>query len=493
MEGKNLNKFTKLNFNLKNEIFEFLTAKEILKEIIIINKAFKYALKSKKVFIYFFENIDILTQKISMKNKAIENIKKEFSVIVNNENLINEICSILLTYKNKNKYFISFQDNDLISNFNIFTQFIQLKNNLIKLDLNVKDLAMNLNYLKLINFAIRDNKNLLVLSLKKIGLGKVQESMKIISECLCQNPRIEILDLSENELCRFKDDHEYLSKIIKSNKGLKELNLAMNFRIFYDEENFQTNEDLVTSNRQIDFYSQESFHFARFRSLYRSESHNSNNSFIYFNNSLSEIEKNDSIIDEKKIFSYENFLEFCESLKNSNSITYLNLSHCLLKASTELFELFFNTLADNISLKCLILDNNRLDLGKNKCLALRNFLEKNKTLERFSINDNFISTKNEVMENIFNGILVNNSLVNLSLNENNIFVHDVNQKNQELLSDLVKNRNKEKKLKYLNLKNNNSRNYKFLEKIKRSIIKNNNLNETHINENDTNSFFRYLY
>jgi hypothetical protein len=76
---KKFNKFLKLNFNLKNEIFEFIPIDQTLTELILTNKPFSNAIFSKNHFKYIKSSYVDLTRKVNFISDRINDIKNEFA------------------------------------------------------------------------------------------------------------------------------------------------------------------------------------------------------------------------------------------------------------------------------------------------------------------------------------------------------------------------------------------------------------------------------
>ena len=94
-------KFSQLNFNLKNEIFYFLPYVQLLEETFYINKSFSVALKFIKLLNYVKNNLKVLIHEINFIKERIKEMKKKLKQYTSQNELIYEICAILLNKKHK--------------------------------------------------------------------------------------------------------------------------------------------------------------------------------------------------------------------------------------------------------------------------------------------------------------------------------------------------------------------------------------------------------
>ena len=97
-----MNKFNYLKNFLKNQIFEFLEFKEIIKETRFLSTKtyiFFKDPKIKNIINYTLTNITKLLDKIDIEEEKLSLIKTELSQFIKNETYLDKICAYLLKKK----------------------------------------------------------------------------------------------------------------------------------------------------------------------------------------------------------------------------------------------------------------------------------------------------------------------------------------------------------------------------------------------------------
>jgi len=92
MEFRTSSKFCKLNFNLKNEIYEFMPINKIFTDLIFVNKSFSFAIFSKRLFKFISNNLKDFIRKLNFSDKRINEIKNKFENFDISEQYKEDIC-----------------------------------------------------------------------------------------------------------------------------------------------------------------------------------------------------------------------------------------------------------------------------------------------------------------------------------------------------------------------------------------------------------------
>ncbi len=405
-------RFSKLNFNLKNEIFEFIQLNQIFEEVFYIDKSFSVALKNIKRFDYIKNNLKILIHDINFTKERINDIRIALENYVTQKKVIYEICAILLNKKHKKNSTYTFDGNTSIKKAVIF-KFIS-NNRYIK-RLNLRN--FNCQYKEKTTKALLEallnckSESLHSLAISKNKIGKQLNDSNHIITILKKYNRIIEFDLEDNELGFFSSyDFKLLFEGLSHNDRINTLNISENYFCYNNENHIKYLHKFVKENNSL-------------RSIYiRNSSIGMNRDDIYYlskiiskeNSTLKELD-----LSENKLGNEDNF----EELKN-----------------------LFYAITDNKSLS-------DLNLSGNALCRKDNFYEtnENNNLEIFGKKASNQILKDDNQENIFlyicNAIGLNNHLVTLDLSNNNV---GNNRRNMSLLKKALTYNKKLKKLILLN-------------------------------------------
>jgi len=279
------NKLTNLNFNLKNEIFDFLPFEDLIIQIMRVDRNFIFALKNRNSLKYIRKNMGYLLNNLEFYPCNIAGIKSILLQLELEDEYYCQIITYLLKIKYKNEYVLDLSSRDLGGNddfsFKVISYFIKWNYKLLKLYLEnnslgveksnkvsyfsdalinnntIQEIFLNENLLgnysdniKYLSQVISSNKTINSLYLSSNNLGNDPLNMKYLSEGLIINQSIEYLDLSLNNLGNNIQNIFFLSEIINSNNILKEIYLNDNY-LALDKCNVKRLSEAIEANKSL--------------------------------------------------------------------------------------------------------------------------------------------------------------------------------------------------------------------------------------------------
>jgi len=257
MEIQKYNKFIKLNFNLKNEIFSFLQPKFIIDNVFLVCSCFLFAVKNLKwlILIKKEEYRDFLSNK-RHKFPEMQDLMKYFIKKGESEIYSYYICLCLSIKKYRNieelklKLNKTFKEHEKISIY--LKDFIVYSDNIKKLDLSYNKIGLNKLIMRYLNEALKINTTIdsINLSFNDLGLNELNmfnyernssrfilypiilDKLSIysvnIKEILQMNNSIQQLYLNNNNLGKNIQNMLYLSEALKLNKKIVVLDISFN-------------------------------------------------------------------------------------------------------------------------------------------------------------------------------------------------------------------------------------------------------------------------
>lgn len=225
---KKNNKFVNLNFNLKNEIFNFIPIEQVFTEMLCVNKKFNLIFRRKKLFNIILSLFQDLIKEINFSVKNIKIIKSKFSSRMEiDEERLNEICNFFLKLK-----FQKYSQLDLtdLKNLHIkyLTEFLAKNLTLNYLFLFENKVGKHEGEIKALCEALVENKTLKYLYISINKICKHASDAASIKHLLSNNNDLELIDLSYNKIGQNTDDVKIISEGLKENKALKNLNFSAN-------------------------------------------------------------------------------------------------------------------------------------------------------------------------------------------------------------------------------------------------------------------------
>lgn len=310
-------KFIRLNFNLKNEIFSFLSFGDYVTNISEVSKSFLYALNQSKILKFLKANLHTFIELVDFKNEALLKIKSKLSEYNStSDSFSRQIFFYLLKLKFKNKSEIAFdeyRENYTLFDKFIFCQFLKAsKNSIFKIKIFNKINVTN--EIKLIYDAIHSNAKIEYLKLFSLQ-GLNQDDFYHLSNALQNKTNLKVLDLSF---------------IYFSDKSKSEKNLC--FKILFEGLiNNNSLKNLYLGGCEIGKYNEDDF--------------NSLTNFISINESLEEIELKGDVYLSKN----QNFVKnLCHifSLHKPN-LKFVNIENIILSNHKTSFSMIFESLQKN--------------------------------------------------------------------------------------------------------------------------------------------------
>lgn len=458
-----IRKFTKLNFNLKIEIFSFVSFEEKINKLFLVCKAFSFALNQTKIIKFLKQNFDYLLSQVDFRFDTYKNLKTNFSIFQSlDEGFFLNIFIYLLNHKHMNTQEIFYDDYSNNYSYNdkkLFCQFLKVNktsNFKIKIFNKSKEneeihslfeaisVNHNVEYLKffiLQGFSESDfsllansleNKNQLkVLDLSFIYFmeNEDKKSFEVLFRGLKKNKTLKTLLLGGSEIGIYNPkDIFYLSEYIKSNDSLEELELKGNY-------NLSRNKDFALHIAEIFNASKPNLKYVNLDTVtlncYKSDLRPIFES-LGKNNTLLKLKISDNFIGE----SLSNFLSFCNFLKDNQTLEILDsLRNSIGKSiDNQICDLsyFFQCLGLNKSLKILNLSSNFIAENPQNFICLCEYLQENNTVEQLDISNNLINEEKNNLSLLSKALIKNKTLKNIYLNRNAI-------KNVEFLAEILMN------------------------------------------------------
>jgi len=252
-----LNKFSKLNFNLKNEIFNFLPFNDLINVIYRIDKKTLLAINFRKSINIIKLNFSNLLQNLEFKLDKLLEIKKDYFILEEiTEVAFEQIITHLFKIKFKEEIILDLSsseiglDHDFL--IKIISQIIEENKTIIKLYLDNNLLGMDFEgkSIKSLSEGLYKNFTLQELYLNENCLGDKIENMKYLSEALKCNKTIKALVLFSNNLGLNSKNIFYLSELIKMNDTIQFLDISLN-ELGYDPKNFSFLSDALKINQSL--------------------------------------------------------------------------------------------------------------------------------------------------------------------------------------------------------------------------------------------------
>ncbi len=475
------NKFTRINFHLKNEIFSFLPITIKLVHLPYISKKFTFALERNKIISYLkinlFEILDKITEynisyleslEIDLINKIqkieIYEAKDLICYFILKKNLFFEEHYFIGPYSYKYIEFMKFSknikilyitgeydtlyDEDSDTNENK-EHFLTL--NKFELTYNLKSILnsnKSIHVLYFSYFFIEDSEEDLVclkeilrnnITINKLCFEaclniKKKECQEILKEILFENKFINSLSISRMHIRDTPEFMNTLKDILKKNKKIKELKLNSN-NIGNSNKGMDIIREILSSNKSIDYldFTKNNIISSRNKNIFKKmliESKGIRGLKIsmkdckisqksYFNNLKEILMKNKKI---KKIsIDKIDFFHFKYILNNINELSKISSVNQMGLKVKNVFT-FFNwknlkNLLQNSKIKELKIDGCYID--KLSLNILKNCLVKNKNIKKLIIKklDNLYDCR--VFEIIKNIIMFNKNLESFTLTISN--------------------------------------------------------------------------
>ncbi len=204
MEGSIISKYKKLNFNLKNIIFNHLDIIQIIRQITKVDKSTLFALEKNRVINFIKNNYNRLKEWIpELISKSIERIKE---ICTSDSNLTQNNIDQIIIYL-----------------------FVKIFSSCQKLDLSYNSFRGNEKYMMYLSEVLKINTSLKEIDLSQNNLGANEKNMMYLKEALQINTSIQILDLSRNNLGKNEKNMIYLTEALKNNNSIQELDLFYNY------------------------------------------------------------------------------------------------------------------------------------------------------------------------------------------------------------------------------------------------------------------------
>jgi len=217
-------KYTKLNFNLKRIIFEFLPFFTLSQSVYILDKSSKSTFLNLNYVSYLKANLEKISKYFTVSNSCLNDFLEEFSKFNLNQELIYQIFSFII-----NKKFKLISNIELLQH--LFTPNQELKiivkravdhSNFTKLDFSYKELKTYTKSMVLLIKLIVKFPNYLP-NLKELNLeGNIIEKEEMEYLKISKLPKLKKLNLSKNPI---GDEGMIFMKDFKFTK-LQDLNLS---------------------------------------------------------------------------------------------------------------------------------------------------------------------------------------------------------------------------------------------------------------------------
>jgi hypothetical protein len=415
-------KFSQLNFNLKNEIFYFLPYVQLLEETFYINKSFSVALKFIKLLNYVKNNLKVLIHEINFIKERIKEMKKKLKQYTSQNELIYEICAILLNKKHKRNSTFTFNFSFKIKQAVVF-KFILYNKYIKKLNLRNLNIEYNEHNLKtLFESLIKcQNSNLQTLILSKNKIGHNSDDCLYLSKVLKKHNHIIELDIEENEIGFFSsNDFKLLMEGLSINENITKLNISGNFFCYNNENDIKYLENFIENNNSL-------------RTLHiKSSNIGMNKHDIYYlikivnkeNSVLKELDISDNKLGNKE--NLEDLKNFFSAIAQNKTLFELNLSGNSLNGKDNFTETNENNNLEIFGKKALIillkdynvenilqhicyaigqnkyliildLSNNNFGRNKRNITFLKKAIPQNKKIKKLILLNNYFETK-EIQE-----------------------------------------------------------------------------------------------
>jgi len=248
------NKFEKLNFNLKKEIFSFIHPKDVINKLLLISKEFCFAVKHIKWFKIIREDFDFLINNSSCELCKMQDIKQLFSQIGESEENASLICNYLFLRKIRDKLTLSINNKDFginEKNTAFLKDIISYNRSIQNLWLTDISLCRNVNNMLYMKIALQMNNTIKKLKLDSNNLGENEINILYLSEALKTNNSIQNLGLYNNNLGANEKNLYYLKEALIRNNSIKTLDLQTN-NLGINEINMLSLKEALLNNNSIE-------------------------------------------------------------------------------------------------------------------------------------------------------------------------------------------------------------------------------------------------
>jgi len=412
------NKFSRLNFNLKNEIMNFLPIYQIMDEVFYINKSITLALKFQKALNIFKKNIKALSNQIDFTKESIKCIIYK---IMNKEKVkeyFYEICSILLLKKHKKNKNLDIDINTNIKR-NVLFRFIGHNKYLKKINLkNLNYKYKENNIISLSEALMNCQSEIQTLNLIKDNMGKNYDDLFFFSKALEKQNQILELNLEKNEIGIYKESFKTIFESLCNNKKITYLNISSNYFGYNSEKDMKYLQKFINQNFSLKTLIIKKSYIGKFtRDIYYLTKIGCKKNSV-----LREINLSDNLIGHQN--NRQDLKSLFSVLAENKSIVEINLSGNLLYNNDETainnnnhIEIFGkknvnniigdNNTEDNFSfickflelnkfLKVIDLSNNNFGLNKLNLNHLKSAIQKNKKLKRLDLTNNNFESKDKL-------------------------------------------------------------------------------------------------
>ncbi len=410
------NKISKLNFNLKNEIIQFLPIEQLLEEIFYIDKSFLFAIYNKNPLNILKRNFKVLINEMNFTKQRINEVYQKYFLDTRlfKESFYDIFAVLLLKKHKKNKNF-EFDLVDSKYKKSVLLRFVK-HNKFIK-----KLIIKNLNDKQYKETTIHDLWNSLFsckneiqnLSLTRNKIGKNSNDILLFSEVLNKQNQLVELNLEDNEIGLFNIfDFKYLFEALSFNQKIQILNISSNYFGYYNENNMKSLKHFIKHNHSLKTLLIKDSCIG----MSKSDIHYLSKIISKENSTLKELNIKDNKLGDNQ--NFESLKNFFLSLAENKNLLDLNLSgNNLICCSDNLYENDNNITIEIFGKKA---SNNKYkeDNQENLFIYICKAIEKNNYLQNFDLSNNDLGKDKFNFVHLNQAIKVNKKLKKLNIVNN---------------------------------------------------------------------------
>jgi len=313
--------------------------------------------------------------------------------------------------------------------------------------LNIKDGSIDLDNVKLLSEAIKQNKKIKKLDLSDSNLAHSIEAMRILKDALIINNSITSINFNNNKISQYPESMKIFKEIFSFNKRISKLIISLDeFKehpsslILFSELISESNlEEIDLSGEYVKFENVQIFNllkdgFIKNKTIKKLDvSSYLNHNKLPDIDGICEIISNNESIEELILTGYditniEDIKKLSESIRINKSLKKLDVfNNAFFKNSDKnnyknVFEIFAKGIMKNEKIDTLNLSYINLFENKNAILDLRKLIKKCKNIKILDLSDLELETLNEdIFEILLEIIIENDNLEVLKIDNFNIF------------------------------------------------------------------------
>ena len=220
-----------LNFNLKNEILQYLPVNQVINEMFPISKKFAFAVRKKK---YVKKIIDEFTELISLadfSNDKLDPLYHKFLQCGESSKTSAQICEYLVIRKIRDEKSLKLKRITLEQPtvFRIFCKSLKNHQKLKSLYINDYPISLEFTLTEMIKDSLLSNTSLIYLDFTNAFLGANPKNFEILQELLIENQTLKKLSLNNNMIGEKIENIKFLAAGLSRNKSIEILNLSNNY------------------------------------------------------------------------------------------------------------------------------------------------------------------------------------------------------------------------------------------------------------------------